>query len=211
MDEIGGSYTYFAWLFDKIGMDDSRSPDPPELLEASWRQIGQEVDFSELHGSSVWYPTQLAATLTSANDKAFPLLNSEDADDGKWQEQFLRSWDEDQTLNATNIDPSAWKITTDFGNGYSNTIFRLQGGIERFILTDQGNPLVADQVHATIPVMLDNAYTYPAGFNHIPGGSNVLFMDGHVEFIKYIERSPVNEGVARIVATIQEHEFEEGQ
>ena len=22
-------------------------------------------------------------------------------------------------------------------------------------------------------------------FNHIPGGSNVLFMDGHVEFVRY--------------------------
>ncbi len=24
-----------------------------------------------------------------------------------------------------------------------------------------------------------------ARFNHIPGGSNVLYMDGHVEFVKY--------------------------
>jgi prepilin-type processing-associated H-X9-DG protein len=23
------------------------------------------------------------------------------------------------------------------------------------------------------------------GFNHIPGGSNVLYMDGHVKFIRY--------------------------
>ena len=22
-------------------------------------------------------------------------------------------------------------------------------------------------------------------FNHVPGGSNVLYMDGHVEFLKY--------------------------
>jgi prepilin-type processing-associated H-X9-DG protein len=24
-----------------------------------------------------------------------------------------------------------------------------------------------------------------ATFNHVPGGSNVLYMDGHVEFLKY--------------------------
>lgn len=24
-----------------------------------------------------------------------------------------------------------------------------------------------------------------ASFNHVPGGANVLFMDGHVEFLKY--------------------------
>ena len=26
-------------------------------------------------------------------------------------------------------------------------------------------------------------------FNHIPGGCNVLYMDGHVDFIKYIGQS----------------------
>jgi prepilin-type processing-associated H-X9-DG protein len=207
MDEIGGSYTYFAWAFDKIGLDDSRLPDPPELLEASWGLIGQEFDFSGPHGSSIWYPTQLAGTLTAVHHKAFPLLNSED--EGNWQEQFARFWDEDQILNATNIDASAWKTTTDFGNGYSNTIFRLREGIERFMLTDITTIDDPFNVQATIPVVLDNAYMYPAGFNHIPGGSNVLFMDGHVEFIKYNERSPVSAGAALIVVTIQEHEFRE--
>jgi prepilin-type processing-associated H-X9-DG protein len=40
--------------------------------------------------------------------------------------------------------------------------------------------------------------------NHVPGGCNVLFMDGHVEFHKY-ERSgegPVNEPVAWAIASI---------
>jgi len=26
---------------------------------------------------------------------------------------------------------------------------------------------------------------YTSRFNHIPGGSNVLYMDGHVEFVRY--------------------------
>jgi prepilin-type processing-associated H-X9-DG protein len=32
-------------------------------------------------------------------------------------------------------------------------------------------------------------------FNHIPGGCNVLYMDGHVEFIRYEQKGkfPVNE------------------
>ena len=33
-------------------------------------------------------------------------------------------------------------------------------------------------------------------FNHIPGGSNVLGMDGHVEFTKYPGKFPVTEYVA---------------
>jgi prepilin-type processing-associated H-X9-DG protein len=38
-------------------------------------------------------------------------------------------------------------------------------------------------------------------FNHIPGGCNVLFMDGHVEFIRYpSETFPVTADLARIGA-----------
>ena len=36
--------------------------------------------------------------------------------------------------------------------------------------------------------MWDNSNAEPGyvvTFNHIPGGSNLLFMDGHVEFVKY--------------------------
>ena len=38
-------------------------------------------------------------------------------------------------------------------------------------------------------------------FNHIPGGSNVLYMDGHVEFLRYSETSkdfPVTRAFAEI-------------
>jgi prepilin-type processing-associated H-X9-DG protein len=36
-------------------------------------------------------------------------------------------------------------------------------------------------------------------FNHVPGGSNCLYMDGHVEFLKYPDKWPVN----RTMATLQ--------
>lgn len=31
----------------------------------------------------------------------------------------------------------------------------------------------------------DSGAATAAGFNHIPGGANILFMDGHVEFVTY--------------------------
>jgi prepilin-type processing-associated H-X9-DG protein len=37
--------------------------------------------------------------------------------------------------------------------------------------------------HATVGK--DTGEVSGAGFNHIPGGANILFMDGHVEFVKY--------------------------
>lgn len=36
-------------------------------------------------------------------------------------------------------------------------------------------------------------------FNHQPGGSNVVYLDGHVEFVKYPDRWPVNQ----LMATLQ--------
>jgi prepilin-type processing-associated H-X9-DG protein len=39
-------------------------------------------------------------------------------------------------------------------------------------------------------------------FNHIPGGANVLYMDGHVEFQRYpTGEYPANPGVANCFAS----------
>ena len=39
--------------------------------------------------------------------------------------------------------------------------------------------------------MWDRVAVAIENFNHIPGGSNVLFMDGHVKFIKFPGDDPV--------------------
>ncbi len=82
------------------------------------------------------------------------------------------------------------------GTGDSRTLFRVREGIERFFITDINNPAGSAASQSSIPVYLDglrqsyrpNGSARPswiADFNHLPGGCNVLFMDGHVEFIKY--------------------------
>ncbi|MCA1900717.1 MAG: hypothetical protein LDL53_00640 [Candidatus Hydrogenedens sp.] len=40
-------------------------------------------------------------------------------------------------------------------------------------------------------------------FNHIPGGCNVLYLDGHVEFIRYPTKQPINQGVANIMGLFE--------
>lgn len=65
----------------------------------------------------------------------------------------------------------------------------LREGVERFLITDINNPAGSAQAQSTLPVMWDYI-EFDAGFPdgafiHIPGGCNVLFMDGHVEFSKY--------------------------
>jgi prepilin-type processing-associated H-X9-DG protein len=36
-------------------------------------------------------------------------------------------------------------------------------------------------------------------FNHVPGGGNVLYMDGHVEFLRYPSRYPISRTWATIL------------
>jgi len=76
----------------------------------------------------------------------------------------------------------------------TNTIYRTREGIERFFITDINNPASAAQAQSTIPVMwdrIDSASDRIAQFNHVPGGCNVLWMDGHVEWVRYKEKHPI--------------------
>jgi prepilin-type N-terminal cleavage/methylation domain-containing protein/prepilin-type processing-associated H-X9-DG protein len=73
----------------------------------------------------------------------------------------------------------------DYGASAEFTLYRLREGIERFLITDINNPAASAKAQSEITVAADNLSTDPQYFNHIPGGANVLFMDGHVEFLRY--------------------------
>ncbi len=76
-------------------------------------------------------------------------------------------------------------------------VYRLREGIERFFITDINNPAASARAQSEIPVMWDVSVwpTDPVAgmpsFNHIPGGGNVLYMDGHAKFIRYQEEWPI--------------------
>lgn len=78
------------------------------------------------------------------------------------------------------------------------TVYRMREGIERFFITDINNPGASSQAQSEIYVFWDIASTEPSNFNHIPGGSNVLYMDGHVEFVRFPgpAKSPVSRAFA---------------
>jgi prepilin-type N-terminal cleavage/methylation domain-containing protein/prepilin-type processing-associated H-X9-DG protein len=78
-------------------------------------------------------------------------------------------------------------VGSGLGSGGGDTLFRLREGIERFLITDINNPAGSAKAQSEIPIMFDQVATVPSAYNHIPGGSNVLFMDGHVEFQHYEE------------------------
>ncbi len=103
-------------------------------------------------------------------------------------------------------DTQVVRMTGSSGLG-SCTQYALKEGIERFFITDINNPAGSAQAQSTIFVMMDGLDSGVgdggpsnrqgvANFNHVPGGCNVLFMDGHVEFIKYPGKYPVTKFAA---------------
>ena len=91
---------------------------------------------------------------------------------------------------------SGWDLTytwpTALSDGTIPTSYPIREGIERFFITDINNAAGSAEAQSSIPVMWDTILTNSTGgaidakqFNHVPGGVNVLFMDGHVEYGKY--------------------------
>ena len=71
------------------------------------------------------------------------------------------------------------------------TVYRLREGIERFFITDINNPAASALAQSEVWVMSDDMQaTDPSMMNHVPGGCNALYMDGHVEFLKYPGETP---------------------
>lgn len=83
--------------------------------------------------------------------------------------------------------------------GEQRTMQRLKEGIERFFIEDINNPSATNVAQTEIPVMFDRVDIDPLGFNHIPGGANVLFMDGHCEWRKYPGEFPVSRAWAEFI------------
>lgn len=88
------------------------------------------------------------------------------------------------------------------GNAGGDTIFRLKEGIERFFITDINNPGGSAKAQSELAVMhdiiqveqfwnlIDDDPIGPVIFNHVPGGGNVLYLDGHVAWNKYPQKDP---------------------
>ncbi len=91
------------------------------------------------------------------------------------------------------------------------SFIRLRQGVERFTITDINNPAGGSTGQSTIVTMFDawggrsvdpreawNGFGHEKAiqnFNHVPGGSNVLYMDGHVAFQRFQDNKfPIGSG-----------------
>lgn len=129
---------------------------------------------------------------------------------------LLRTYAEDPfgALPTGNHGLVGLGFTTDErGDSLPDAYRRLREGVERFLITDINNPAGSAAGQSTIPAMMDawgmtdhgdealgsgsgwgNYEADTLVFNHLPGGANVLYMDGHVEFQRYDDRPPIMSG-----------------
>lgn len=77
-----------------------------------------------------------------------------------------------------------WEFDTPLPGGYA-LAHRLREGIERFFITDINNPAGSSVAASELCVILDNIADAAESFNHVPGGANLLFADGHVAYFTY--------------------------
>ncbi len=111
------------------------------------------------------------------------------------------------TLSCGSLQPLAqWchpLMSDSTGNIPGTSYTRIKEGAERFMITDINNPAAGAMAQTTIPVMWDVVSAQASDdftdgnntsldtadstikFNHVPGGANILYMDGHVEFMKF--------------------------
>lgn len=100
----------------------------------------------------------------------------------------------DAALAAANKDLS-WTGTN--GKGY--TALKAREGVERFMITDINNAGASAKAQSTIVLQYDGIETDPTDFNHVPGGANAIYMDGHVAFLKYPSTFPATRAWAALV------------
>ena len=178
MRAIDGSYFYLGWVFDRLGDDTPRRD--MSLLNTI---LGVIVPPEELPDPSTLGPGQFVEFAEKFLIGALQAMGTP---------EFNSFADKNITVDVLNPDGSY------NGNGGGQTIYRLREGIERFMITDINNPAASAQAQSTLPIMWDQLATNAEAYNHIPGGANVLYMDGHVQFLRYPSEAPVNVGCAII-------------
>jgi prepilin-type N-terminal cleavage/methylation domain-containing protein/prepilin-type processing-associated H-X9-DG protein len=189
VQSIHASYAYLGWVFDILG-DEGQTATPNGLPTT--------VDINSIPGASLL--SSLGLDLP-ANAQVPAQLGYGIGDLLLTNAAAITSLDPAAIARAVDSDINLQSSTPDYGNGGQRTIYRIREGIERFLITDINNPAATAQAQSEVFLMLDQigAGNNTALFNHIPGGCNVLFLDGHVEYVRYPGKAPVTGPVATLI------------
>lgn len=169
--DLSSSYFYYGWVFDQVEDSDPTTNLSTAIVKAGETTITLPVSEQGEEGIAAFLK-KLFDKLTGAKAAGAPSVLVTD---------LHTIADEDLTVRE------------GMGTGGGSELSRIREGIERFLITDLNNPAAAVNAASNIFVFSDRAAIDPSGFNHIPGGSNVVYMDGHVEFVRYgVSKPPLN-------------------
>ncbi len=193
---VDESYFYLGWMIDRADGQDI----PASTIAAAVSDVQDLIDEGYISGDEL-----LSLQVIGAVDALGQVTDAVEAAVTAAIIGGVSPTDFD-TLNR--VAAKAANINLDlgggpgagYGNGGSDTIYRIREGIERYLITDINNPAAGNKAQSEVFVSADLVSAHPENFNHIPGGSNVLFMDGHVKFEKYPTGTVVNKSMAVIVA-----------
>ncbi|HOZ45056.1 MAG TPA: prepilin-type N-terminal cleavage/methylation domain-containing protein [Candidatus Hydrogenedentes bacterium] len=191
---VDTSYGYWGWMFDNVG----DNPTDPGALTEVGPLLGYLSGVSEeLPDASAQAPTQLVGGLISLFAQNLDLVGLFGSDPSSYPPEQI------QRINTiADKDIEMLPQYGSYGNSGGARLFRLSEGVERFLVMDVANPSATATGQSEIFVMYDQLGTTPSAFNHVPGGSNVLYMDGHVEFVKYKAKAPCSEVMALVVGML---------
>jgi len=172
------NYIYIAWL--------ARNTQTLDTMRAVWDLRGtpaQGSGWRDAFPSSVDAASRTAWVGLADNDISF---GSGHAYGSTASLSALQSVFDalEPTYTAVGVPKTIAQGSTGLG---SNILF-LREGVERFLITDINNAAASATAQSEVFVMWDRigvSGRSKNGFAHIPGGINVLYMDGHVNFVKY--------------------------
>jgi prepilin-type N-terminal cleavage/methylation domain-containing protein/prepilin-type processing-associated H-X9-DG protein len=213
-DKLGGtngSYIYTGFLLDKMGDRGDGLVNATPTFNAVLGGIGLPTDLGA--SAPVPIPAQGVATFAKAASIMATDIQQYMASGNSSllrygdQRSSALAFDNNLDLEGfiepssafTQVDQSGWT-----GNGGTNTIYRLREGIARFLITDINNPGASAVAETEIWLMADMISTISEEFSHIPGGANVLYMDGHVKFIRYPSKVPITQAFAAFTTSLIE-------
>ena len=184
------SYFYLGWMVDKADRED--------------------IDLASVGVPGIFAPAQVLGIMGLVNGA---IMAAQGLTTVAQQEAYLESTDFDFSNGTTQAllngalggmglpTYSAWPTA---GNSGGSKVYRFREGIERFLITDINNPAGSARAQSDLVIMSDIIGGYPSinYFSHIPGGVNQLYLDGHVEFIKYPGEGFASKGFATAVGLL---------
>jgi prepilin-type N-terminal cleavage/methylation domain-containing protein/prepilin-type processing-associated H-X9-DG protein len=186
MRNVDQSYQYYGWVFDLLDDDDGTT----DLTRVA-ALINPLLQDDEQIEPSDPAPAQFEAWVYNFLAGAVSYYDNPDRSLNRYVDQDVE------------VEPG-------LGNGGAGpgiddgrtTIYRLREGIERFMITDINDPGASAMAQSHIYIMWDMLSTRPEDYNHIPGGSNVLYLDGHCDFLRYPGEQPITRNVAVLAGAL---------